>query len=136
NGQGRLLENGDGLLAGNSSAQAALIVPNPSYNGLYYIFTTDHFGGQFLPTGGGLSYSIADMTRNNGLGSVIEKNIKLMEPTTERLAAVKHCNGHDFWLVSKEYGTNRFFSYRVTDAGVSHIPVISSAGTVHGAVGD
>lgn len=135
NGQGLLLENGDSLLGGNSSAQAALIVPNPSYNNLYYVFTTDQFGGQFVPTGGGLSYSVADMSLNNGRGALVQKNIKLMEPTTERLAAVKHCNGHDIWLVSHEYGSNAFYAYLVTDQGVSTEPVISRIGSVHGTIG-
>jgi hypothetical protein len=133
---GSLIDNGDGLLAGSSSTQGALIIPNPSGNSLYYIFTTDHFGGQWLPTGGGLSYSIADMSLFGGTGGITEKNVMLMQPTGERQAAVKHCNGHDIWHVSHEYGSNRFYAYLVTDEGVNPSPVISSVGTVNGNIGD
>ena len=123
NGAGNLLGNGTDLNGGGSSAQGALIVPNPSYNGLYYIFTTDDFGG-----GSGLSYSIADINQD----LITQKNINLTVSTTERQSAVKHCNGHDIWHLSHEFGTDVFYAHLVTDEGVSATPIISNVGSFGG----
>ncbi|HPH81651.1 MAG TPA: M43 family zinc metalloprotease [Flavobacteriales bacterium] len=136
NGQGQLVGNGMGLLGGNSSSQAALIIPNPSYNSIYYVFTTDHFGGQWYPTGGGLSYTSVDVTANDGQGVVVDKNVNLYSPTCEKQSAVKHCNGHDIWHVSHAYGTDEFYAYLITDSGIDPTPVISHVGITHGALND
>ncbi len=136
NGQGQLVGNGMGLLGGSSSTQSALIIPNPSYNSIYYVFTTDHFGGQLVPTGGGLSYTSVDVTVNSGQGVVVDKNVNLYTPTCEKQSAVKHCNGHDIWHVSHAYGTDEFYAYLITDSGIDSTPVISHAGITHGAIND
>ena len=128
-GDGNLIENGDSLNGGQSSSQAALIVPNPSYNNIYYVFTTDHFGGVYFNSGGALSYSVVDLSLNGGHGAVTQKNVFLMTATTEKQSAVKHCNGHDIWHVSHQYGSNAFYAYLVTDDGVSAVPIISNVGT-------
>ncbi|NEM96208.1 T9SS type B sorting domain-containing protein [Pontibacter burrus] len=56
---------------------------------------------------------------NSGLGAVIEKNILLYTPTSEKLTAVKHENKVDIWVVSHEFGTRSFKSFLVTEEGVA-----------------
>lgn len=122
------MPNGTGLLGcGNygSSAQNGLIVPKPGSETLYYIFTNDCLEN-FCEAG--LRYSVVDMSLNGGLGDVTEKNIPMLQPSTEALAATKHANGVDYWLMGHEYNTNRFFCYLLSENGVSNEPVISEIG--------
>jgi hypothetical protein len=128
----QMMPNGDGLLGGVSALQGSIIVPNPAMNGLYYVFTTDNAGGA-TPTNnnGVLAYSIVDLALNNGNGDVTEKNIILHSPITERLTAIRHCNGHDIWVLAHEFDSDAFLAYLVTDAGVNEVPVVSNVGLVN-----
>lgn len=124
-----IMFNGSGLLGNQSSVHAAIIIPKPGSSSKYFVFTSDA-DGSFAQTG--YNYSEIDMTINNGLGGVTAtKNQLLYRNSTERLAALKHSNGLDYWLITKELGTNNFFTYKVSCAGVSLDPVISSVGINH-----
>jgi len=128
-----MMMNGDSLRGGSSSSQAALIVPVPSLNGHYYLFTTDSEAGLYTPPtlGGALCYNEIDMSLNGGLGAVTAKNIALHPLATEKLTAVEHCNGHDVWVASHRYYSDAFYCYLVTDNGLDTVPVISHVGLVH-----
>ncbi|HHG84456.1 MAG TPA: hypothetical protein ENJ82_06890, partial [Bacteroidetes bacterium] len=72
-----VMPNGSGLLSGPSSAMAAVIVPQPCNQSRYYLFVVnDRTSGSMNPLSG-LTYSIVDMSQNNGLGSIVsgQKNI-------------------------------------------------------------
>lgn len=118
NGQGIEYQNDSLLTGGASSSQAALIVPNPSNDNLYYIFTTGDSGS------GEMHYATADVSQNK-----ILSDVQLVTQVTEKLAAVKHCNGHDTWVVGKKFFSSAFYAFLVTDTGVIETPVISYAGT-------
>lgn len=105
-----------------------VIVPNPASNGIYYVFTT--FRESFL-SNGTFSFATVDITKNGGLGDVVEKKQILFTPVGGVLAAILHANGRHIWVVTHEWNTNRFFSYLVTEAGVLETPVISTMGAVH-----
>ncbi|MCX6258030.1 MAG: gliding motility-associated C-terminal domain-containing protein [Bacteroidia bacterium] len=126
-----VMPNGNGLLGNYYSTQPAIIVPRPSSTTIYYVFTTDSLAGI-----NGLRYTKVDMTLNGGLGDVdgSEKNVQLLAPVTEKLTAVKHANGNDFWVISHQWNSNKFYVYLVSNSGVNVIPVISSAGTTHNGV--
>lgn len=118
--------NGNGLMGDISSTQSALIVPNPASNSQYYIFTTAADGGA-----AGFRYSIVDMALNSGMGDVTtDKNIILTDSVTEKIAAIKDPTGDSYWIVIHKWGTNAFYSYRLTPFGLSP-PVISNSGIVH-----
>ncbi len=128
-----VMPNGTGLLGNFSSSQAAIIVPMPGSSTKFYIFTTDSQAGDMSTstTGyGGLAYSIVDMTLNGGNGAVTVLNQKLISPTTEKLCAVRHCNGTDYWVMVHEWNSNAFYAYRVSASGVQP-PVITYAGITH-----
>jgi hypothetical protein len=122
-----VMGNGTGLLGNPSSTQAALIVPTPSNVNQYYIFTTDAQGGA-----NGLRYSLVDMSLSAGTGSVTVKNIMLLTPVTEKLAAIKSPVSSKLWLTTHAYGNNNFYSYEINGAGIQS-PVISSVGISHNA---
>jgi hypothetical protein len=122
------MANGTGLLGNLSTTQSALIVKQPGSASLYFIFTMGTG-----PSGGGpLNYSIVDMTLAAGMGSVTTKNVFLASTSTEKLAAVKHCNGVDAWIVTHDLGNSDFRVFLLTGAGVNATPVMSySVGASH-----
>ncbi len=123
----QVMPNGTGLKGHYSSTQSCLIVPHPGNASLFFLFTTDEAG--YIDTNEGVRYSVVNMCLNEGLGDVEEKNVFLFGNATEKLAAVRHRNGTDYWVVSSEYEGNRFMAYLVTEKGVSTTPVISAGGT-------
>lgn len=124
----QVMQNGTGLFGHISSYQSSVIVPRPGSNNIYYIFTADaqeNIGSR------GFNYSIVDISRNGGLGEVIQKNILLYAPSSERMAAVRHANGIDVWIITHVPVSNEFRNYLVTCNGVSNSPVISSSGLAY-----
>jgi hypothetical protein len=121
-----IMANGTGLMGDNSSTQSAVIVQLPGSASLYYVFTTDDIGGP-----DGLRYSIVDMSLAAGMGSVTTKNAALHAPTTEKLTAIRHCNGKDVWILSHDMGSDNFRAYLLTSSGVNTTPVITAIGSVH-----
>ncbi|MFD2600696.1 T9SS type B sorting domain-containing protein [Flavobacterium suzhouense] len=119
------MPNGNGLLGDKSTTQAAVIVPKPGSQTRYYIFTADDAGGP-----DGLRYSEVDMQADNGKGDVVNANVLLVTPVTEKITASYHANGNDIWITTHQWGGNAFYSFKVTSAGVNTTPVISNTGLV------
>lgn len=129
NSQHQLMDNGSGLFGGLSATNAAVIVPKPNSDSLYYIFTLDHYV-LFQFGSGVFGYSIVDMSQNGGLGKVVVKNVQLYTNSTEKLCVTKHANGTDYWILTHRLGTSQFYSYRLSSSGI-HGPVISDCGAIH-----
>lgn len=127
-----VVANGTGLF-GNGTTTQTLIVPKPGSASLYYIFTASPEGDHdFFPVEQrGFRYSIVDISKNNGLGEVIEKNNLLSVSTTEKMAATRHANRKDIWVVMHEWGNDVFRSYLVTEEGIDPVPIYSNTGIVH-----
>lgn len=129
------MPNGFGMIGGQgTSTQAALIVPKPGSTSIYFLISADQ-GGYIIPRipNQGVNYSIVDMSLNGGFGDVVagSKNLPLTPPpTTEKLTAVRHCNGTDYWIITHPFNSNAFNAYLVTSAGINTTPVISNVGTV------
>ncbi len=112
-----IMPNGNGLNGDISSTQSSIIVPVPNST-RYYIFTSDADAN--IGTNFGICYTEVDLTGNGGLGVVTaNKNIPLHAPSSEKLCAVRHCNGVDIWVVSRDWGNNTFRSWLVTSAGIT-----------------
>ena len=122
------MPNGTGLMGNTSSTNSAIIVPKPGDTTTYFIFTSDAAENGFTV---GYRYSEVNMTLNGGLGDIINKNILLYSPSTERLTATRHANGIDYWVFTKEWGNNRFKVFKVDCNGVNPNPVISDVGVSH-----
>ena len=124
------MPNGRKLMGGQESTQGVLIVPDPGSGNVFYVFTTD-----FQGRSGGMRYSVVDMTRDNGLGDVPRANMLLISPVAEKLAAVRHQNGRDVWVVGHRWNSNAFVAYLVTADGVQTKPILSNVGTMHAGPG-
>jgi gliding motility-associated-like protein len=120
----KLMSNGANLMGHNSSTQSAIIVRKPGSAKIYYVFTVDR---QAFPNG--LRYSEVDISLQGGLGDVnSNKNIKVVTPTCEKITAITHQNGKDFWILTHLPSSNHFHSYLLTDTGLSKTPVVSKIG--------
>ena len=121
-----VMPNGTGLLGGSSSTQSAIIVPAPGNANKYYIFTC--IAG--YPTNTGVHYSVVDMTLNGGLGDITTKNFLLFENSSEKLAAIQHQDGINYWVVAKTSFNTCYYSYLINCDGVQDLnPVVSCVGT-------
>ena len=119
-----IMPNGLGLLGHSSSTQSSIIVKKPASSTIYYIFTVDGMTGN----GGGLNYSEVDMTLDGGLGDInANKNINLIPFTCEKVTAVIHQNGFDFWIISPELNTNIIYSFLLTSSGLNLPPIQTNA---------
>ncbi len=116
------------LIYSSGTLSQVIIIPRPQTPGKYYIITTRVQAQGFLT----FRYHEIDMALNNGLGDVLSKNNEISPLNiTEQVAATYHANGTDIWLMTHEYGTNKFLAYLVTAAGISLTPIVSSTGPVH-----
>jgi len=110
---------------GDFSSNQKPIIPLPGNNNIYYIFTAQYTG----PYDGMMMYAIVDMAADGGLGDVVSaQNPVLHHHATTRLAAVKHSNNIDWWIITNKYQTDSFFVYLLTAGGLDTVPVISKAG--------
>ncbi len=98
--------------------QACLILPVPESGSIYYVF---HESGENIPATMtlpvNLSYSEIDMSLDGGLGGITaRKNVHIIEDTLMfgRVAACKHANGVDYWVMAHEFFTNTFYKTLVT----------------------
>ncbi|MCC7029113.1 MAG: gliding motility-associated C-terminal domain-containing protein [Chitinophagaceae bacterium] len=117
-----------------SSTQSGVIVPQPGNPSIYYIFTTPAQLGSWTFTSAAMCYSIVDMTLNGGNGDLTSVNNVLIDSATEKIAGIGNCNGSEYWIAGHQWGTNNFYVYKLTAAGLS-APVISSVGAVHQDIG-
>jgi len=126
--------NGSGLLGHSSSTQSALITPNPTDSNLYYVFVTG-CTSCFVGNAPSFSYNIVDMCADNGRGAVISKNNLLLtgDSLSEQVAAVKHANGLDYWVVTRVYLGRTYYSFLVQNGILNPIPVVSHTGIDDGA---
>ncbi|HPF67957.1 MAG TPA: hypothetical protein PLC20_09805 [Flavobacteriales bacterium] len=127
NAQHDTMPNGDiwGIPPGVFPMDCAIAVPKPGDDNIYYIFTSD---GYKLTQQNGLQYHIIDMSLDGGLGDVVQKNIPLYSPVTEQLAAVRHGNNCDYWLITHEKDTENHLAFHISGLGVDHTPVVSASG--------
>lgn len=103
--------------------QGAIIIPNPADATKYYLFYMDDDGSlgipkNFQPTL--LYYAEIDMQKQGGLGEVVSKQNLILKDTLSdsRMAACKHANGRDWWLIKPEYLTNKYYKFLIDPTGV------------------
>ncbi|MCB9252501.1 MAG: gliding motility-associated C-terminal domain-containing protein [Flavobacteriales bacterium] len=119
------MTNGSGLKGHNSATQSAVIVQQPVRANRFYIFTVDE---NWSGHSNGFHYSIVDTSLNGGDGQVVSKNNFITAKPPEKVSAVKHANKVDTWIVSHDADNNDFLVYKLSSAGLSSSPVVSSVG--------
>ena len=129
-----IMSNAAALEGDLGVTQPCIIIPVPDNPDKYYIFTIDVMA--FKPDNSyiteGLKYTIIDMTMWGGLGDSRDTmNLPLLSPVCQKLTAVKHSNGKDFWVIAHEWNSDAFYSYLINSQGLS-TPVVSHIGSVMG----
>ena len=121
--QHTIMENGINF-PNSAGTQSSLIIPCPGSHSLYYMFKTDN-----LEDGWGAFYSVIDISLNNGLGSVIEKDIQLNGTwdVADKLTATYHMNKQDIWLITKKFIENKYAVFLITSEGISMEPDLYDA---------
>lgn len=122
---GNIMQNGDSLFCAHWY-QHTVIVPNPANENKFYTFSagiTSYYG---------LYYSEIDMSLNNGLGAVTQKNIQLDTlQGIDCLTAIKHGNGRDWWLMYCPTfipdSSDAFYLYLIDSNGINP-PIIQHVG--------
>ncbi len=131
-----LIANGNTI--GSASSSQTLSLRKPGSKDIYYIFTPQEAQTYSFPLDAAEKdslqttyFSIINMSMNGGLGEVISKDNKLMDFGSEKISAIRHCNGVDWWVVVHQSGNNEFFSFLLNDNGLDLNPIISKIGGIH-----
>jgi hypothetical protein len=119
---GTVVPGGSGLKGNFSSAQSALIVPNPGNVNQWFIFTAN----VNPPNGTPYGHNYYVVTRTGSTLAVGSVNA-LLGPTvsTEQLAALGDGAG-GYWIVTHGVGNNTFYAFHVTSAGVVNTTAVTS----------
>ena len=120
-----VMQNGTNLAGNSSSTQSAIIIKQPGSNSIYYLFTVDFRFGTL-----DCRYSEIDINLDNGLGGIVPstKNTLVLNPSCEKITAIQHQNGIDYWIIAHEFGSNNFYSYLLSSAGLgAGIPYASGS---------
>lgn len=134
NALGDTMMNGSGLNPGlfandwctNSSgmpfSHANLIVPFPGDSNKYVLFHQTGNYNLINSVATELYYTIIDMTLDGGLGAVTFKNqIALQDTLSQGIAACKHANGRDWWIVVTKDNSDIIYKLLLTPNGISSI---------------
>ncbi len=121
-----IMRNGEDLAGSPSSTQAALIVPNPEFPQLYYIFTTDDILLARDNLSNGFNYSVVNTNLDQGRGEVIIKNRQLLPASSEKVSVVFNFLDNSYWVLT--HFEDRFYAYRLDRNGVTDTPVVSIVG--------
>ena len=130
-GNWNVLPNGNAIGRGAGAGNGALILKHPGNSNLYYVFSIDagtNLNDDTLAEG--LQYALVDITLNGGTGSVISKHNIITDSVFEKMSFTRHCNGIDWWLVVNKWGSNVYYSYKISTTGIDTIPIVSHAGMV------
>ncbi len=117
----------DSIYASYTSPKGMITLPRPGYPNEYWLFhNSASFGNSpFLIFSDKLLYTVIDMSLNNGLGAVTEKNQVILKDTLAAgtLSAVKHANGEDWWIIiAKEpFVDSVYFKVLFTEAGIVQV---------------
>ncbi|HFX17978.1 MAG TPA: hypothetical protein ENK64_02410, partial [Flavobacteriales bacterium] len=142
NANHQVMLNGTSLKGDASSTQSGIVVPSPTNDNIYYIFTVDEAFSQ--PSYEGLQYSVVDMSLDGGLGGIVsgQKNIKLVDSASEKVTAVISSDGSSVWVITLAPPTsstmapyitigsnmNTFYAFKVDGNGVSNTATVSTLG--------
>ena len=131
------MANGFGISSSihNSGTQASIVIRKSGSQ--YYVISHNNENYAWTsPIAPMTTYAIVDMNLASGLGSVTTTSVAISAvglAQVGKMAATKHCNQKDHWLLRHQGGfpgTNNYQSYLVTSAGISTTAVISSIGAL------
>lgn len=71
-----------------------------------------------------LFYSVIDITHDSGLGEVVSKNNSIFQDTISwGVAACRHANGRDWWIIAQKDSSNLLYEVLFTSNGVASVSI-------------
>ncbi|MGA1276850.1 MAG: hypothetical protein ACO30P_00325 [Candidatus Kapaibacteriota bacterium] len=113
---------GDAIKSGISSTQCCIFIPDPADAQRVYLFTAPDLTGM----GSSETKSFYSHISLQGNPSVITSNVLIQDNMSEKIAGTQNCADNSYWVLYHHKAQSRIFAYKVTSAGVSTNPVISS----------
>jgi len=100
-----------------------VVTRNPANPDQYYLFVIIQDGLMMR-----LSYTIVDMSLDNGLGDILLESAHtiVLNNVGQQLTTAQHANGRDIWVICQGDGT--FNSFLVSPGGVSSVAIRSATG--------
>ena len=103
---------------------AAIFIPYPDDSTKYVLFhqSLDSDGISYYSPA--INYSIIDITKDGGLGAVdsTQKYIAAFQDTMNGgIAACRHANGRDWWVVAQKHDTDTIYKILFTPTGIASI---------------
>ncbi len=117
NKQHQTMENGDTISCSNWYHEM-MILPWPDSLQKFAVIHS------MATSGARISYSVVDMSYNNGLGKVVTKNNVLSYGNIcDGMTAIRHGNGRDWWILFRKWWatTNFFYKILLTPQGFSGV---------------
>lgn len=128
---GSIMQGGSNLVGDQNAVQSSIITPSVNSNTRYYLFVVDERNaGNPIPQ---VHYYDVEMTLNGGNGAVIGPTL-LLDSAVEKLAATRHANDRDYWVLAHKIDSDEFQAFLVDENGVNLTPVTSSIGAVHSTI--
>jgi gliding motility-associated-like protein len=125
NGQGNSIRFTAAELLSNTSTTMSLILAKPGQDSLYYVFHMDAALKSFNDPEN-LYYSVYNIKTKR-----LVQRVTLLDTTSEKITAIRHCNGKDWWVIGMKGTGNAFYAWLLTDLGLAPSPVISKSGFEH-----
>ena len=115
--------NDNNRLGGLVFPQIMIALPQPNNDSVFYVFHSSYdflTGLPIIALANKLFYTVINMNENNGLGSVKIKNKLIVSDSLDggNINAVKHANGKDWWIITRKFRSNTYYTMRLTQSGV------------------
>ena len=122
--------------------QGSIFLPYPGHKDsviLLYMSTRELFNSnnEIDRASMDLTAAVIDMSKNNGLGRVVNRKIPVVHDTLVlgKLQAVKHANGRDWWVIIFRRESNQYYRVLIDPEGIHNLgraevelPVIDGSG--------
>lgn len=125
NGQGTSIRFTAAEFVSNNSSTMSLILAKPGQDSLYYVFHMDAALKSFNDPEK-LYYSVYNIKTE----SMVQR-VGLLDTTSEKITAIRHCNGKDWWVIGMKGTGDSFFAWLLSDSGLASTPVVSKSGFEH-----
>jgi len=109
----------------NNSLMQMLAIPQPGNDSIVYIFYENSYEQRIY-------YAVVNLKLNGGNGGLISNDSLIGNwntRATQKLAAYKHCNGQDIWIITKlgyaPYSKD-IYAFLLTSSGLNLTPIVSN----------
>ncbi|MBX7242015.1 MAG: T9SS type A sorting domain-containing protein [Bacteroidia bacterium] len=105
----------------NRGKQGTILLPFPEHTGKYImIHDAFYFFPNATPYSTAMYYSEIDMSLDNGLGDISQKNVRLTSDSTTfgKITACRHANGRDWWILKPGLRADKYYRFLLSPEGV------------------